>query len=297
MAHVLMPLPATGFDPTESAVSWAVLTDLGHRVTVATPDGKVPAADDVMVTGRGLDPWSRVPGLGRLRVVGRVLGADAAARAAYARLQLDPSFRAPARWDELTLDGSDGLLLPGGHRKPGMCTYLESEVLQGLVVEAFARDLPVAAICHGVVLAARSIDPRTGRSVLHGRRSTALTWRFERTGDAIARWTRWWDRTYYRTYVEAPGQERGATSVEHEVRAVLASPDHWCDVAPDDPDLRPKTDGRHRDSLADARPAFVVRDGAYVSARWPGDTHTFAATFAAVLDERATRRTGDEPTG
>ena len=38
-----------------------------------------------------------------------------------------------------------------------------------------------------------------------------------------------------------------------------------------------------RDSLDDARPAFVVRDGNYVSARWPGDVHTFATTFAGVL--------------
>jgi hypothetical protein len=29
-----------------------------------------------------------------------------------------------------------------------------------------------------------------------------------------------------------------------------------------------------------------VRDGNYVSARWPGDAHTFAKTFAAMLSER-----------
>jgi hypothetical protein len=39
--------------------------------------------------------------------------------------------------------------------------------------------------------------------------------------------------------------------------------------------------------LDDDRPAWVVRDGSYVSARWPGDVHTFARTFAAVLDERS----------
>ena len=30
-------------------------------------------------------------------------------------------------------------------------------------------------------------------------------------------------------------------------------------------------------------PAFVVRDRNYVSARWPGDAHTFAKTFAGML--------------
>jgi hypothetical protein len=33
----------------------------------------------------------------------------------------------------------------------------------------------------------------------------------------------------------------------------------------------------------DARPAFVVQDRNYISARWPGDVHTFAKTFAGLL--------------
>jgi len=55
--------------------------------------------------------------------------------------------------------------------------YIDSDTLQRLVVEAFARGLVVAAICHGVLLAARTVDPATGRSVLHGRKTTALTGR------------------------------------------------------------------------------------------------------------------------
>lgn|GEM_PF-5800448 len=39
-----------------------------------------------------------------------------------------------------------------------------------------ARDLKVAAICHGVLLATRSVDPATGHSVLYGGRTTALTY-------------------------------------------------------------------------------------------------------------------------
>jgi hypothetical protein len=38
-----------------------------------------------------------------------------------------------------------------------------------------------------------------------------------------------------------------------------------------------------RDSATNSGPAFVVDDGDYVSARWPGDTHTFAATVSAKL--------------
>ena len=35
--------------------------------------------------------------------------------------------------------------------------------------------------------------------------------------------------------------------------------------------------------VGDSRPAWVVRDGNYVSARWPGDVHTFAHTFAQLF--------------
>lgn len=74
-----------------------------------------------------------------------------------------------------------------------MREYLESEILQAVVAGAFARGMPVAAICHGVLLAARSRDPRTSRSVLHGKRTTALTWALERRARHLARRTRFWD--------------------------------------------------------------------------------------------------------
>jgi hypothetical protein len=38
-----------------------------------------------------------------------------------------------------------------------------------------------------------------------------------------------------------------------------------------------------RDTATDSRPAFVVDDGNYVSARWPGDTHTFATALSEKL--------------
>jgi len=57
------------------------------------------------------------------------------------------------------------------------------------------------------------------------------------------------------------------------------------DVLETDPEYRRKTSGLQRDSLNDTRPAFVVRDRNYVSARWPGDAHTFAKTFACMLGE------------
>jgi putative intracellular protease/amidase len=287
MAKVLIPIPTRDFDPTEVAVSWSVLKRLGHSVTFATPDGRPGRADDMMITGEGLDFWGFVPGLTHLTVIGRLMRANADARQDYAAMLADAAYRAPLPWRQVRREGYDGLLLPGGHRARGMREYLESEVLQKLVAEFFAAGLPVAAICHGVLLAARSRGADGRRSVLFGRRTTALTWALERAGWKVGRIFRFWDPNYYRTYVDGPGRPEGYMSVEQEVKRALARPQDFLDVPADAPDYRRKTSGMARDTFDDARPAFVVRDGNYVSARWPGDAHTFAKTFAAVLAERS----------
>jgi len=177
----------------------------------------------------------------------------------------------------------DALLLPGGHRARGMREYLESEILQRHVAGFFDQEKPVAAICHGVLLAARSISKRTGRSVLSGYRTTALTWAFENSAWSVARVTRFWDPNYYRTYLEQDGQPKGFMSVQQEVTRALASADDFRDVPTADTHYRRKTSGLVRDSMDDKTPAFVVRDRNYVSARWPGDVHTFAKTFSGML--------------
>ncbi len=284
MAVVLIPIPDTDFDPTEVAVSWSVLRRRGHTVQFATQSGGAGSADDLMVSGRGLDPWGFLPGVSRLTAVGRVLRADRRGRSAYASLVAADEFTRPSTWDDVDLATVDGLLLPGGHAR-GMRPYLESTTLHDVTVEAFHLGLPVGAICHGVVLAARSIDPRTGRSVLYGRKTTALTWSLEGRAWRVARLSRFWDPGYYRTYPEEPGQPAGYASVQQEVTRSLAKESDFVDVDPDDPDARLKQDGRHRDSPEDRRPAFVVRDGNYLSARWPGDVHTFARRMADMVHE------------
>lgn len=286
MATVLMPIPACDFDPSEVAVTWEVLSAAGHQVVFATPFGRPGAADDLMITGRGLDPWGAIPGLRNLTAVGRLLRANAAARAAYASLQDAAPFKDPLTWGAARRSTYDALVLPGGHRARGMRDYLESLEVQQMAIDAFRDNKPVGAICHGVLVAARAIDPRTERSVLHGRSTTALTWALEEKAWGIAHWTRFWDANYYRTYVEERGQPWGYMSVQQEVTRALADPSDFKDVTKDAPDRRRKTSGRARDSLTDSRPAFVVRDGTYVSARWPGDVFTFAQAFAEVLAEQ-----------
>ena len=283
MARVLFLLPARDFDPSEAAVSWQVLVKAGNVVAFATPDGRPAVADDMMLTGQGLDPWGAIPLLRNLPLIGLLMRANRDARKAYAGMIADPNYSAPRRWDAVDASAFDGLLLPGGHRARGMRDYLESETLQRHVASFFETEKPVAAICHGVLLAARSISKRTGRSVLYGYRTTALTWALERSAWTVARVTRFWDPNYYRTYLEQDGQPEGFMSVQQEVTRALARLEDFLDVPKTDPDFRRKTSGLQRDTLEDARPAFVVRDRNYVSARWPGDVHTFARTFAGML--------------
>jgi putative intracellular protease/amidase len=280
---ILMPLPRAGFDPSEAAISWRILAQAGHDIAFATPDGRAAAADPLMLTGAGLDLWSRVPGLRRFKLVGLLLRADRNARRAYGELARDAAFRAPLRYAQVRCEDFDALVLPGGHAQ-GMREYLEDQGLQGVVADFFDADKPVAAICHGVVLAARSISPRTGKSVLHGRKTTALTWKLEHSAWLVSRWAgRWWDPDYYRTYREQPGEPAGYRSVQAEVTRALARAEDFCDVPADAPQHLRKASGLFRDGPGDARAAFIVRDGNYVSARWPGDVHTFAHAFAQTL--------------
>jgi putative intracellular protease/amidase len=283
--RVLIPLPHCDFDPSEVAVSWKVLRSSGIEVLFATPDGEVSRGDRRMISGEGLDLWGFVPLLKKIKLLGLSLRANRAARAAYAALEADNEFRKPTSYADLLPEDFDGILLPGGHAR-GMRGYLESQTLQQFVAAFFDTGKPVAAVCHGVVLAARSISPVTGTSVLYGRKTTALTWALENKAWSLMRFAgRVWDAGYYRTYSELPGEPMGYRSVEQEVQRALAKPDDFLDVPAGTPDHFRKASGLFRDSPDDPRPAFVVRDGNYLSARWPGDVNTFATEFSKMLIE------------
>jgi putative intracellular protease/amidase len=287
MPRVVITPASLDYDPTEVAAPWLVLSGAGHEVSFATTDGERARPDTLMMTGEGLDPWGFVPGLKKLRGIGRILGADEHARRAHVELEKDARFGKPARFAELRAEDWDALVLPGGHRARGIRRYLEDVALRRFVVDMFEAGRVVGAICHGTVVAARAVSDRTGKSVLSGRKTTSLTWAQERLATRIANVTRFWDPGYYRTYREEHGEPAGYRSVQAEVTRALARPEDYQDVAASDPDFAIKTDGRHRDTAEDARCAFVVRDGAYVSARWPGDAFTFAKAIDAALLEPA----------
>jgi putative intracellular protease/amidase len=246
MARVLIPVPDRDFDVTEAAVPWKLLTAAGHEVVFATEQaGTTPAADPLLLDGS----------LGKL-------GPAAEPRALYDQMAASAPFTRPIAWADIDPNAFDGLVLPGGHA-PGMRQYLGSELLQGKVAAFWRTGRPVGAICHGVIVLARAVDPATGKSVLHGARTTCLPKYMERGAWLL---TRWKLGRYYRTY---------EVYVEDEVRAALASPKG-------DFERGPLTLSK-RGTDEDDNGAFVVEDGRYVSARWPGDAYLFARRFMARL--------------
>jgi putative intracellular protease/amidase len=243
IATVLIPVPDHDFDVTEVAVPWRLLTRLGHVVRFATEHGDTtPAADQRLLDG----------------VIFGQLGAAAEPKVFYAQMQSDEEFRAPVAWADIKPDELDGLILPGGHA-PGMRQYLGSELLRRKVAEYWALGRPVGAICHGVLVLARTRDPTTGRSLLYGRRTTCLPKYMERFA-FIA--TAWRLGRYYRTY---------PAYVEDEVRGALHDPADF---------VRGPRVLSKRGTATDDGPSFVVQDADYVSARWPGDAYLFAKRFA-----------------
>jgi putative intracellular protease/amidase len=247
--RVLIPLPDHDFDVTEVSVPWRVLADAGHEIVFATEQGGVaPEADQRLLDGV---------------LFGR-LGAHEEPKAFYRQLSDAAAFRRPLAWAELRPGDYDGLLLPGGHA-PRMRQYLSSSVLQGKVAEFWGLDRPVGAICHGVLVLARTREPSSGRSVIADCRTTCLPKYMERGAYYL---TAWKLGRYYRTYPEY---------VEDEVRTALDDPSQF---------VRGPHSQR-RGTATDDSPAFVVQDSRYLSARWPGDAYLFAKRFQQLLEDVA----------
>lgn len=247
--RILMPLPDRDFDVTEVAVPWRLLTRAGHEVVFATERGERPAADPLLLTG----------------VIFGQLGAEPEPKTFYRELEKSPELDQPIRWDAIDPEAFDGLYLAGGHA-PGMRQYLGSETLQRKVAAFWRLDRPVAAICHGVLVLARTKDKATGESVIARAKTTCLPGYMERTAYLM---TAWKLGKYYRTY---------PAYVEAEVRAALRDPEAQFVRGP----ITLTAKGTEQDDRA----ALVVEDGRYLSARWPGDAYLLARTFRARLEAR-----------
>jgi putative intracellular protease/amidase len=244
MTTLLMPLPSRDFDPTEAAVPWKRLREADVDVVFATPDGQPTSCDALTLRG----------------VFFGQIGARSHDVEIYHELERDSAFRSPIHYEDIKASEFDGIHLSGGHA-PGMKPYLESEILQQKVVDFFALDRIVSAVCHGPVLLARAIDPATQKSVIHGRRVTALTKLLERSAFWLTAWT---IGRHFRTYPEY---------VQDEVIRAIGDASKF-----------------ERGPLAASYDkGFTVTDDNLITARWPGDSNALGKCLVNALDaNRAT---------
>lgn len=225
---VLIPIPDNDFDLTEISIPWKHFKENNFHITISTENGKVGKTDPLLITG----------------VIFGQLGAKPEAIAAYRDLEKDGSFLHPIPYNEIDPHQYDALHLPGGHAK-GMHQYLESKILQNKVLEFVKQEKVISAICHGPIVLARTIDPETGKSILHGRKLTSLTKRLEKLAYYL---TSWKLGTYYRTYPEYV-QDEIIKTLEHK-SDYLTGKSIW-------------------------KP-FCVEDGNLITSRWPNDIYLFS---------------------
>lgn len=249
--RILIPIPSYGFDPTEVAIPWKQMCEKNIEVVFATPNGEKASADRIMLKGENLGFWKFM------------LQARKDAVSAYSDLEKNESFCNPIKYIDAQELNFNAILLPGGHDK-GVKEYLESKVLQNLVVGFFNAGKPVGAICHGVLLASRSINPETKKSVIYHYKTTSLL----KSQEMLAyKLTKNRLKNYYLTY---PG-----LTVEDEVKSSLYNRDNY--LKGPSPIFR--------DSKKHLKRGFVVKDRNYLSARWPGDAYSFSLEFIIMVQD------------
>jgi len=83
--------------------------------------------------------------------------------------------------------------------------------------------------------------------------------------------------------MESADEPAGYQSVEQEIKRALKRNEDFLDVPKDASDYFSKSSGLFRDNANNTKPAWVVEDGNYLSARWPGDAHKLANEFVKKL--------------
>src|SRR5688500_574663 len=164
--RILVLLAEDGNDPGETAIPVEMLKDAGYEVVFATRSGRASKPDTLSMKSPFL----------------KLARPDAAGQADFKKMMASPEFKDPITFDEaLRRDDFAGLMVPGGEG-PGMLPFLDDPKAQAIVREFYAKDLPAAFLCHGGLLAARTIDPKTGKSVINGEKVTTIPKAAEKMG-------------------------------------------------------------------------------------------------------------------
>ncbi len=236
--RILMPLPDHDFDPTEAAIPWKACTAQGWQVVLATEGGNIPECDMNRLKGP-------LPGL---------LSASSSVQAVYQEMTEDPGYQRPILWGEIDASGYQALLLPGGDG-PGVRQYLDSARLRNKVLDFWQQGKLIGALCHGMLVLARTIDPQTGHSVIYGHKVTAVPSSLDRFAYLMDSWF------LKRGYVMY------SRCVADEVLGCLEDPEHMS-------------------SGPSLFKPYVVCDGALVTSRWYLDAQLFSERFIEQLEQR-----------
>ena len=244
---VLILLPASDYDPTESAVPWHSLSTNQFHITFSTPTGEIAHADERLVSN----------GFSCLSPIFMTRKVDLEK---YFLMLTSMRYSQVIAYSDVEPSNYDALFIPGGHAQ-GVKSLLESKEASQICSHFMDNEKPVGAICHGVLLLARS-KSQNGQSLLQGRTTTALT-----NLQEIPAWliTFPWLGRYYRTY---------KMTVENEVRNALGHSGKFLRGTP----------FPVRDSESNTSHGFTVLDRNYLSARWPGDCNLFAKDFITLLN-------------
>jgi putative intracellular protease/amidase len=163
----------------------------------------------------------------------------------------DTAFQQPIPYDRINASQYEALLLPGGDA-PGVRQYLDSTLLRSKVLQFWEQHKLIGAICHGVLVLARTIDQRTGRSIVYGSKVTAVPKSLDRFAYLVDRW------------ITKHGYVMYPRCVAEEVRGYLQHPQ---DLSFGPTIFTP----------------YVVHDGMFITSRWYLDAELFADTFAHAL--------------
>jgi putative intracellular protease/amidase len=136
----------TGYWAEELLTPYRLLTEAGHTVVFATPEGLAPVADEASLGDDAAEVRSSLAAIGGLQ--------------------------RPLRLEDVDLSRYDAVFYPGGH---GPMEDLSQDATSGgLISRALDADLPLAMVCHGLaaLLAATGED---GAAAAAGRRIAAFT--------------------------------------------------------------------------------------------------------------------------
>ncbi len=248
--QILIPIPSYGFDPTEVAIPWKLLSENGLEITFSTPEGKKAEGDKIMITGKGLGVFKNL------------LKARKDAVSAYDLMLKSKAFNNPIKYNDIKETKFDSIYLPGGHDK-GVKEYLESPILQNIIPLFFKNNKKVGAICHGIILLARSINKETSKSVIYEYNTTSLL----KSQELLAyNLTKFWLKKYYLTYPEVTVEDEVISALKDRAQFLYGQKPIF------------------RDTLINTKHGFFTLDRNYISARWPGDIYSFTLSYIKLLN-------------